>query len=73
MNRLPKSQLLQTLREQLQYFDESPGFGDAEAVAVIRRHLLQRTREAEHAAQCGTRVRFEPGHQPVLMFDSKPA
>ena len=71
MNRLPKSQLLQALREQLRHFDLSPDFGDAEAVAVIRRHLLQRIREAEHAVQRG--ARFEPARQPVQVLDSKAA
>jgi hypothetical protein len=73
MNRLPKSQLVQTLRAQLQHFDQSPDFGDAEAVAAIRKHLLLRIREAEHAEQYGVRVPFEPGHQPVPGFHSKAA
>jgi hypothetical protein len=49
MNKLPKYDLLQTLRTQLHHFDHSPDFGDAEAVAVIRQHLLLRIREAESA------------------------
>jgi hypothetical protein len=73
MNRLSKSQLVQALRKQLQHFDESPDFGDAEAVAAIRKHLLLRIREAEHAAKCGAAVHFEQGHQPVSAFDSKAA
>jgi len=73
MNRLPKSQLLKILREQLQHFDQSPDFGDAEAVAVIRRHLLLRIREAEYAAKCEPRAHFEPGHQPAPAFDSRAA
>jgi hypothetical protein len=51
MNRLPKDEALRALRAQLQHFDHCPDFGDAEAVAVIRKHLLQRIREAEGAVR----------------------
>jgi len=43
---------LETLRAYLHHFDQSPDFGDSEAVAVIRRHLLMRIHEAEGAMQC---------------------
>jgi hypothetical protein len=49
MNRLPKSELLDALQAQLRHFDHSPDFGDAEAVEVIRQHILMRIREAEGA------------------------
>lgn len=39
--------LLETLRANLEHFENSPDFGDAEAVEAIRRHLLVRIREAE--------------------------
>src|SRR5215469_1169979 len=47
----PRSQAdrLQSLLEALDHFDQSPDFGDAEAVAAIRRHLTIRIREAESA------------------------
>ena len=43
---------LETLRAYLNHFDQSPDFGDSEAVAVIRQHLMTRIREAEGAMQC---------------------
>jgi hypothetical protein len=39
--------LLKTLRANLEHFENSPDFGDAEAVEAIRRHLRVRIREAE--------------------------
>jgi hypothetical protein len=44
--------VLGTLRAQLEHFERSPDFGDADAVAVIRQHLLTRIREAEGAMRC---------------------
>lgn len=52
MNRPSHTDLLYRLQAQLQHFDRSPDFGDAEAVAAIRRHLLVRIREAESLVQC---------------------
>lgn len=51
--------LLSKLQAQLQHFDRSPDFGDAEAVAAIRQHLLQRIREAEGLMRCHLPVRAE--------------
>jgi hypothetical protein len=59
MSRLSKSDLLQSLRAQLQHFDQSPDFGDAEAVAAIRQHLVLRIREAEGALQNPVRARSD--------------
>jgi hypothetical protein len=44
----------------LEHFDCSPDFGEGEAVAAIRRHLLLRIREAEGLLRCRTSVRIEP-------------
>ncbi len=52
MNRASHTDLLYRLQTQLQHFDRSPDFGDAEAVAAIRRHLLLRIREAEGFVRC---------------------
>ena len=52
---------VEELRAQLRHFDSSPDFGDAEAVAAIRRHLLLRIREAESASQSG--LWFDPRPQ----------
>ena len=43
---------LANLRETLRHFEQSPDFGDAEAVDAIRRHLQVRIREAEGALRC---------------------
>ena len=51
--------LLYRLRLQLQNFESSPDFGDGEAVAAIRRHLLVRIREAESLVQDRLPVRVE--------------
>ena len=45
-------QRLEVLNTYLQHFDESPDFGDGEAVAEIRRLLLCRIREVESAMRC---------------------
>lgn len=47
MNRPSHIDMLRRLRKQLEHFDGSPDFGDVEAVAEIRRHLILRIREAE--------------------------
>jgi hypothetical protein len=47
MNLASHMDVLSRLRAQLEHFDRSPNFGDAAAVAAIRRHLLVRIREAE--------------------------
>ena len=52
MNRPAESELLYRLQAQLEHFDRSPDFGDAEVVADIRRHLLTRIREAEGSVRC---------------------
>jgi hypothetical protein len=59
MNKLPKADLLQALYAQLKHFDHSPDFGDADAVAVIRQHLLLRIREAEGALRIERPFRSE--------------
>jgi hypothetical protein len=59
MKRLSHTDLLHRLQTQLQHFDRSPDFGDAEAVAAIRRHLLVRIREAESLTRCGIHVQAE--------------
>ncbi len=71
MNKLPINDLLQALRAQLQHFEHSPDFGDAEAVAGIRRHLLLRIREAEGAARGRVGVRYTAVAAPA--FDSEAA
>ena len=47
MNQASHRDVLYKLRAQLEHFDCSPDFGDADAVAAIRQHLLLRIREAE--------------------------
>ena len=47
----PMDQLAE-LRASLRHFEQSPDFGDMEAVEVIRRHLEVRIREAEGALRC---------------------
>ena len=59
MNKLPKDVALRALRAQLHHFDHSPDFGDAEAVRVIRQHLLQRIREVEGAMRIGSWLQQE--------------
>lgn len=54
MNRPQHANLLYRLQEQLQHFDRSADFGDAETVAAIRQHLLVRIREAEGMLRCST-------------------
>ncbi|MGC2613123.1 MAG: hypothetical protein WA354_03760 [Terracidiphilus sp.] len=51
--------MVRALRAQLHHFDDSPDFGDGEAVAVIRRHLLNRIREAEGAMRRPVWLRSE--------------
>lgn len=58
MKPAPSPYRLEKLRANLKHFENSPDFGDAEAVAVIRRHLLTRIREAESAR------RYSPYSQP---------
>jgi len=43
---------LETLRGYLHHFENSPDFGDGEAVAAIREHLLMRIREVENSIRC---------------------
>jgi len=49
-------QRLEELRAQLQHFDQSPDFGDRDAVEEIRQHLLLRIREAEGSLQTPRRI-----------------
>jgi hypothetical protein len=63
MNRFPRADLLNRLEEQLRHFDRSPDFGDAEAVAAIRQHLLVRIREAESLVRYRLPVQRERGSQ----------
>jgi hypothetical protein len=53
MNRPTHMDTLFRLEEQLRHFDRCPDFGDAEAVAAIRQHLLVRIREAESLMRSG--------------------
>ena len=48
---LPLDQLA-TLRAALEHFEQSPDFGDSDAVEVIRQHLKVRIREAEGRLRC---------------------
>jgi hypothetical protein len=50
---------LHSLLAALQHFDHSPDFGDSEAVAAIRKHLMVRIREAESALHCPDRVQLQ--------------
>jgi hypothetical protein len=59
MKRNTHMDLLYRLEEQLRHFDYAPDFGDAEAVAAIRRHLLGRIREAENLVRCSVPVQAE--------------
>ena len=43
--------LLEKLRSNLQHFEISPDFGDADAVEAICQHLKVRIREAEESAR----------------------
>lgn len=45
-------QRLEVLNTYLRHFDQSPDFGDSEAVAEIRRLLHDRIRETESAMRC---------------------
>jgi hypothetical protein len=53
MKRPSLTDLLYKLRQQLDHFDRSPDFGDAEAVAAIRGYLVLRIREAERLMHPG--------------------
>src|ERR1700733_12818626 len=63
MNQASHRNTLCKLRAQLEHFDRSPDFGDAEAVAAIRRHLLLRIREAESSMRCRLPARPEQTSQ----------
>lgn len=43
---------LAALRASLEHFEQSPDFGDSDAVEIIRRHLMVRIRETEGALRC---------------------
>jgi hypothetical protein len=47
---------LETLRAYLHHFDQSPDFGDGEAVSAIRILLMTRIREVENSVRCLDRV-----------------
>ena len=47
-----QTERLDSLLATLQHFDCSPDFGDSEAVAAIRKHLMVRIREAESVLRC---------------------
>ena len=49
--------MVRALRAQLHHFDYSPDFGDGEAVAVIRRHLLN-CMFVKRRVRCGVRSGF---------------
>ena len=70
MNKLPKADLLKALRAQLQHFDHSPDFGDSEAVAVIRKHLLLRIRETEGALRDRAIVHSGERVQPAFRSEA---
>ena len=59
MNQASHRDVLFQLRAQLEHFNCSPDFGDAEAVAAIRRHLLLRIREVESSMWCRFRAQAE--------------
>ncbi|MGA9585863.1 MAG: hypothetical protein WBQ95_11085 [Terracidiphilus sp.] len=61
MNNYPQDETISALRAQLRHFDESPDFGDGEAVQVIRLHLLDRICEAEVAIKY--RVPMKPNRR----------
>lgn len=55
----------------MQHFNDSPDFGDAEAVEIIRQHLLLRIREAEGDLQ--TRARTQANAATHIAFQSEAA
>jgi hypothetical protein len=58
LKKLGAMQRLEELRAQLRHFEQSPDFGDGDAVERIRQHLLLRIREAEATMQ--TQQRMHP-------------
>ena len=65
-------QRLEELRAQLQHFEQSPDFGDADAVDEIRQHLLLRMREAEGMLQTKERlVEGEKAARVLSVFEHK--
>jgi hypothetical protein len=71
MKRASQTTRLQALRAQLQHFNDSPDFGDAEAVEIIRQHLLLRIREAE--GDLRTRARAQAHAATHIAFQSEAA
>jgi hypothetical protein len=66
------SDRLQSLLAALEHFDQSPDFGDGEAVAAIRRHLMIRIREAESAIHyANLETKRAPGN--ILWFERRTA
>jgi hypothetical protein len=61
---------LQALQAQLQHFNDSPDFGDAGAVEIIRQHLLLRIREAEGDLRTRDLIQDTPTH---IAFQSEAA
>lgn len=61
MHKLSQHELLRMLHAQLHHFEQSPDFGDQDAVAVIRQHLLRRIREAESGMQERVRISYRRG------------
>jgi hypothetical protein len=61
MKHTPLGDRAEELRSQLRHFENSPDFGDADAVAAIRSLLLLRIREAESATRIISSP--EPQHQ----------
>ena len=71
MKRASQTTRLQALQAQLQHFNDSPDFGDAEAVKIIRQHLLLRIREAE--GDLRTRARTQANAATHIAFQSEAA
>ena len=71
MKRASQTTRLQALRAQLQHFNDSPDFGDAEAVEIIRQHLLLRIREAE--GDLRTRAHTQANAATHIAFQSEAA
>ena len=73
MNQVSHRDLLSKLRAQLEHFDCSPDFGDAETVAAIRRHLMLRIREAESSMRCRFPVSAETVSKTERMAQAEAA
>ena len=73
MKRLSNQDRLGRLRAQLRHFEQSPDFGDKEAVDAIRQFLLLRIREAEGAMHMRPAVDLWQKDAAHLRVDSEAA